>query len=78
MIQFSKTVIEGVSFDKFLFNKELRKLIVWFGNDEKQKAIFQQWCIQKFGNKYNEIIFDAFKKNKVEKENIYELALNNL
>jgi hypothetical protein len=76
MIQFSKAIIEGVSFDSFLFDKELRKLIIWFGDNEKQKTIFQHWCIQKFADQYPEIIADAFKKDKDQKENIQVPVLN--
>jgi len=78
MIKFSKAIIEAVSFDSFLFDKELRKLICWFGDDETQKAIFRLWCIQKFGNQYNEIITDAFKKNKDVKNNIQIPVLNDV
>lgn len=62
MVQFSKTVIEGVSFDRYLFGKELRKLVLWYGNDEEQKAIFREWCVQNFGNMYKDVISDAFNK----------------
>jgi hypothetical protein len=76
MIQFSKAIIEGVSFDSFLFEKELRKLISWFGEDEKQKAIFRLWCIQKFGNQYHEVITDAFKKHYEVNENTQVLVFD--
>ncbi len=60
-LDFSKKILRAVSFDKALFQKELRKILKWLNNtDEVQK--FQEWCIVEFGAKYPKIIQTTFAK----------------
>lgn len=65
MIEFSKKILNGVSFDSYLFGKELRKLILWYGDNKEEKSVFQQWCIRNYGNIYEDVINDVFMKDKL-------------
>jgi hypothetical protein len=65
MIEFSKAVLKGVSINRQLFGKELKKLLIWCGNDDKQKMIIHEWCIKNYGNIYSDMIDDiCLKINK--------------
>ena len=64
-LDFSKKIIHAVSFDKALFQKELRKVLKWLNNtDEVQK--FQEWCIIEFGAKYPKIIQNTFARKELK------------
>lgn len=58
MLDFCKEVLTKVSFDKFLFRKELQKAIKWLNRDDL--VLFRQWCLDKFGHRYREIIIASF------------------
>lgn len=60
MLDFSKTILKGVCADRNLFNKELRKLVNWYGNNNEQKSKLHKWCILNFDNLYNDIITEVF------------------
>ena len=62
MLEFSKTILQKVSFDKFLFSKELKKLILWMNEDQEGINDLHQWCIDKYGSTYSEVITDGFYK----------------
>ena len=47
MLKYTKTVLQKVSFNKDLFNKELRKSLKWLKRDEV--VILKTWCIINFG-----------------------------
>jgi len=65
MLDFSKTILEKVSFDSYLFSKELRKLIIWFGENNDDLSVFKMWCYDKYGHVYPDLINQAFlKKDK--------------
>ena len=53
MLEFSKQILSKVSFDKSLFNKELKKSISWLKNDEVEKL--KVWCLSSFIF-YNDLI----------------------
>lgn len=57
MLGLSKKVLKGVSFDKYLFQKELKKSIRYIKKDDLSK--FYVWCLASFAM-YNDIIVDAF------------------
>jgi hypothetical protein len=59
MFEFSKKILEKVSFDKALFYKELVKTLKWIRPDERM--LLYAWCIANFGHMYKEQIMDAFK-----------------
>lgn len=59
MLEFTKKILRGVSFDPALFQKELHKALKWIKDAEEIKR-FQEWCILEFGTKYPVIIHKAF------------------
>lgn len=59
MLKFCQEILEKVSFDKFLFQKELRKSIKWLSLDEAK--VLKLWCITTFGNLYMDVITHAFR-----------------
>ena len=58
MLEFSKQILSKVSFDRNLFDKELKKSISWLKNDEIEKL--KIWCLSSFIF-YNDLIIDAFE-----------------
>jgi hypothetical protein len=59
MFEYSKEILIKVSFDRTLFTKELRKAIKWLKADERK--MLMMWCLATFGNKYGDIIGQAFR-----------------
>jgi len=59
MLEFSKQVLEKVSFDKVLFRKELMKAVKWVKKEEA--IVLQAWCLATFGNIYGDVITDVFR-----------------
>ena len=59
MLEFSKTVLRSVSFDKSLFKKELRKSAMWLSKRDMLKL--KIWALATF-SQYNYIIIDVFEK----------------
>lgn len=53
-----KVVLTKVSFDPFLFQKELKKSTEWIQNSELIK--FKQWVIEEFGKEYSSVIAEVF------------------
>jgi len=64
MLEFSKTILQKVSFDKFLFSKELKKLILWMKEDKEGISDLYHWCIDKYGSTYSDIITEGFYKSE--------------
>ena len=61
MLEFSKKILQKVSFDKSLFEKELRKSLKWMKPDDA--LILKAWCIATFGHVYGDVVskvFDSF------------------
>ncbi len=58
MLKYTEIVLQKVSFNKELFNKELRKSLKWLKNEEVK--ILRTWCIMNYGNMYGDVIFDVF------------------
>ncbi len=58
MLELSKKVLEKVSFDRFLFRKELKKAIKWVSKEER--FALQAWCIVTYGDLYSDVILDCF------------------
>jgi hypothetical protein len=54
MLDFCKLILEKVSFDSFLFEKELKKSIAYLLPEEGKELL--DWVHQNFGDKYSEII----------------------
>lgn len=58
MLEHQKTVLQGVSFDKALFKKELIKSILWLTQNEV--FLLKQWVIKTFSNNHNDVIQEVF------------------
>lgn len=58
MLEYTKTILQKVSFSQALFGKELKKSLNWLQKDEVY--ILRTWCIMTFGDLYIEIIQEAF------------------
>jgi hypothetical protein len=63
MLEYTKTVLQKVSFNPGLFAKELRKSLRWLKKDEINTL--RIWCMLTFGDIYPEVIQDTFKSIKV-------------
>ena len=59
MLELSKTILGKMSFDKFLFKKELKKSLKWIKPHEKM--LLQVWCLAQFGHIYKDVIIDTFE-----------------
>jgi hypothetical protein len=62
MLQFCKTVLKKVSFDKQLFKKELYKSLGFI--EKKEWIILKIWCLSTFSI-YKDIIVEVFEKNSI-------------
>jgi len=58
MLNYVKTILSKVSFDKTLFEKELRKAISMLLPIEIKEL--KKWCFDKFGHVYRSIIRRVF------------------
>ena len=58
MLEMCKTVLERVSFDRRLFEKELIKTKRWLKKDELNTL--KAWCITTFGASHLDVIMDVF------------------
>lgn len=58
MLNYIKVILDKVSFDKHLFEKELRKALKSLMPNEVK--VLREWCIQRFGNDYSQIINKCF------------------
>lgn len=59
MLEFSQHILKSVSFDRNLFKKELKKMLLWAKPDEA--LLLKAWCIATFGHLYGDVITDAFR-----------------
>jgi len=59
MLEYTKTILQKVSFSPALFGKELKKSLKWLQKDEVY--ILRTWCVLTFGDLYLEIIQEAFQ-----------------
>lgn len=60
MLEYFKTILSKVSFDKRLFEKELRKAIKALVPQEVHEL--KDWCYQKFSSKYEPILIACFSE----------------
>jgi len=58
MLEYFKTILSKVSFDKRLFEKELKKAINALVAHEVN--LLREWCYQKFGQQYSPILNQCF------------------
>ncbi len=59
MMEFSKQVLEKVSFDQLLFRKELIKARNWV--NQRDQLVLKAWCLATFGHMYKDVIMEVFK-----------------
>lgn len=59
MLEYFKTILKKVSFDRFLFEKELRKALRSLVPSEI--LLFRDWCYAQFSNNYLYILNKYFK-----------------
>lgn len=59
MMEFSKQVLQKVSFDQRLFKKELIKARRWVGQHDQ--LVLKAWCLATFGHVYKDVIIDVFQ-----------------
>ena len=59
MFELSKKVLRKVSFDKYLFVKELRKAAKWL--KEEEALLLKAWCLATFGHVYKDVILETFE-----------------
>jgi len=58
MLEYVKTILRKVSFDRALFEKELLKAIKSLLSEEIQ--LLKEWCYNKFGHLYPNILNRSF------------------
>lgn len=59
MMEFSKQVLQKVSFDRRLFKKELMKARRWLGQHDQ--LVLKAWCLATFGHMYKDVIMEVFQ-----------------
>lgn len=63
MLEFIKTVLVKVSFDRKLFEKELRKALkVLLPEEVKQ---LKAWCYEQFSDKYHLVLHQYFSRQQL-------------
>lgn len=61
MLEYTKFILKKMSFDRILFEKELRKAIGLMSDDERLQL--KAWCITQFGEDFRSIISLAFSQS---------------
>lgn len=61
MLRYAKQILTKVSFDKNLFEKELKKSMQWLPPD--QNDLLEDWCYKEYGNDYASILNRCFRKS---------------
>ena len=59
MLEYTKTILQKVSFSPYLFRKELGKSFKWLRKEEI--ISLQAWCLITFGDIYTDIIQETFQ-----------------
>jgi len=59
MLEYTKTILRKVSFDRYLFSKELKKSFKWLRTEEI--LTLYAWCILTFGDIHGDVIRDTFE-----------------
>ncbi|WP_114778349.1 hypothetical protein [Botryobacter ruber] len=62
MLEYVKTILQKVSFDKELFEKELKKSLKFLGLDEITQL--KSWCYEKFSGMYLRVLNRVFSKSQ--------------
>lgn len=59
MLEMCKEILVKVSFDRYLFQKELKKSIRWIKSPQELQNL-KDWCMHEFGARYASIIVGSF------------------
>ncbi len=62
MLEYIKTILQKVSFDKLLFEKELKKAIKLLVPEEVKHL--KSWCYEKFSSIYLSILNRCFSRRR--------------
>lgn len=65
LLEYFKIILQKVSFDAKLFEKELRKALSQLIKADLK--LLRKWCIEQFGNKYKQIISKVFSTIRFRK-----------
>jgi hypothetical protein len=60
MLEYTKSLLQKVSFDKKLFLKELGKSLGWLSKEERQ--VLQSWILSRFNSNFRKeisLLFDT-------------------
>ena len=60
MLEYIKTILQKVSFDKTLFEKELKKAIAMLVPEEIKQL--KSWCYEQFGRMYRVVLNRCFSR----------------
>lgn len=58
MLEYFKTILQKVSFDSHLFEKELKKSMRELINEDLDEL--KKWCYENFGNRHQHILQKCF------------------
>ena len=61
MLELSQQVLQKVSFDPRLFQKELVKAVRWVG--DRDQLLLKAWCLATFGHMYKDVILEVFQRS---------------
>ena len=63
MLEFKKRVLQKVSFDLLLFEKELMKATKWLMDEELIEL--KTWCYDTFGDRYKDVMDKCFTAQRM-------------
>jgi hypothetical protein len=63
MIEYAKVILPKVTFNKFLFRKELLKCINWMKPSERTEL--RQWCFVTFSKQYPDVLDEVFANSAI-------------
>lgn len=66
MLEYTKFILKKMSFDRILFEKELRKAIALM--DPEECLQLKIWCINQFSEEFKRIISQAFAQSVCQVE----------
>jgi hypothetical protein len=64
MLEYIKTILQKVSFDSNLFEKELKKALKTLVTNDVDRL--REWCYQQFSDSYKPVLDSCFTKAKTE------------
>lgn len=58
MLEYSKSLLNKVSFNQILFKRELKKAIEWVNKEDR--IALKVYCLATFGHLYKDVILESF------------------